>query len=249
MRVCSTRICGLVGLVDRLLLQELALQVLQLLLLGAEGDVGGAAGALEHPDDRGALVLQRGLLAVEVEEPLLARAPAGRGGESWLSGSAAMFAVLKSAIFFDCVWISPVSRSTSPLKKSRVSLARSVRIRVFSWRMSETSSFAPLVASGGVGREEVDADDRRARRAGLRRRVGLEADELDPGLHVADDLAGREVGLVGVEADALRHVVEVGPRHQPLLDDLDLLVGIDLGRAAAVSEICCGSTSRLAEDW
>ena len=52
---------------------------------------------------------------------------------------------------------------------------------------------------------------------------GCEADELDAVAHVADDLADREVGLVGVEADALRQVVEVGAGHDPLLDDLDLL--------------------------
>ena len=68
-----------------------------------------------------------------------------------LSGSAATFAVLNSAIFLDCASSSPVSRSTSPLKKSSVSLARSVRIRTFSCRISETSSLAPLAANSGVG--------------------------------------------------------------------------------------------------
>ena len=146
-----------------------------------------------------------------------------------LSGSAATLAVLKSAIFFDWSPRAADSRSTSPWKKSRVSLARSVRMRTFSCRISETSSLAPLAANCGVGADEGDPDDDRARRAGPDRRVGLEADELDPVAHVADDLADREVGLVGVEADALRQVVEVGAGHDPLLDDLDLLERIDLG--------------------
>ena len=71
-----------------------------------------------------------------------------------LSGSAVTLAVLKSAIFFDCSARAAESRSTSPWKKSRVSLARSVRMRTFSWRISDTSSLAPLAANCGVGAEK-----------------------------------------------------------------------------------------------
>ena len=53
------------------LLQELALQVLQLLLLGAERLVHRAPGALVNPDHGGALVLECRFLALEVEQPLL----------------------------------------------------------------------------------------------------------------------------------------------------------------------------------
>ena len=85
---------------------------------------------------------------------------------------------------------------------------------------------------------------------GRDRRVGREADELDAVAHVADDLADRQLRLVGVEADALRQVVEVGAGHDPLLDDLDLLERIDLGGGVGeLPGICCGSASRLAEDW
>ena len=64
--------------VDRALLHQLVLQRVELLLLGAELAGGGrAAGALEHPDHGGALVLEVGFLALAARSAAPAR---GSGG-------------------------------------------------------------------------------------------------------------------------------------------------------------------------
>ena len=215
-------------LVDRLLLEKLALQVLELLLLGGERDVGGAAGALEDPDHRGALVLQRRLLALEVEEALLL---------ALLLGTAAVHAVgerrdVHGLEVGDLLrLLGEGGREPLDLALEEVEgVARPVGAHAHVLLEDQRHELVgALGGERGCRPVEGDADDDRARRPRPDRRVGLEADELDAVAHVADDIADREVGLVGVEADALREIVEVGAGHDPLLDDLDLLERIDLG--------------------
>ena len=173
MRVCSTRICGLLGLVDRLLLQELALQVLQLLLLGARAPWCWRGRCARRPRRRWRAGSSAPIPRAGGRGAAAARAPAGRGGCPMLSGSAATLAVLKSAIFFDCSASAAESRSTSPWKKSRVSLARSVRMPHVLLQDQRDELVGALGGELRGRREEGDADDGRARRAGPDRRIGL----------------------------------------------------------------------------